>query len=101
MANPHSEWYKQAKPGEWCNHDTRCPEAEPNGNCDRCDTIDGRFIGAVNEYASTCDGPCAELTMHESLAMDPVTQLGYCEECIPKLPLEIQARLDKKFLSQF
>ncbi len=45
------------------------------------DSIDGRYLGAVNEYASTCDG-CAELALHESMIMDPETQLGYCESCV-------------------
>lgn len=49
----------------------------------------------VNEYASTCDGPCAELTHHDLLAMDSETQLGYCEDCIPELPREIRNRLEK------
>ena len=44
------------------------------------DEIDGRFVDVVNEYASTCDG-CGELTMHESMAMDNETQLGYCKDC--------------------
>jgi len=45
-----------------------------------CDTIDGRWIEAVSEYASTCDG-CGELAMHADLEMDEATQLGYCEKC--------------------
>ena len=48
--------------------------------CDREDEIDGRFIDAVAEYASTCDG-CGELTHHDFLTMDDETQLGYCEVC--------------------
>ncbi|MFA6447718.1 MAG: hypothetical protein WCW31_05745 [Patescibacteria group bacterium] len=46
--------------------------------CDDC--IDGRFIDAVSEYASTCDG-CGELTHHDLMVMDPKTQLGYCKPC--------------------
>jgi hypothetical protein len=87
-------WFDQAELGEECVGDTRCPDCEPNGNCDSCDTIDGRFMEAVNEYASTCDW-CAELTMHVMMRMDPETQLGYCEECVPKLPAEIRNRLEK------
>jgi hypothetical protein len=61
---------------------------------DEEDTVDGRYIGAVSEYASTCDGPCMELTHHDALTMDPVTQLGYCEDCIKNLPPEITTRLE-------
>ncbi len=46
------------------------------------DTIDGRYLPAVNCYASTCDG-CGELTMHETMWMDIRTQLGYCPRCTP------------------
>lgn len=47
---------------------------------DREDEIDGRFIDAVAEYASTCD-LCAELTSHDELTGDKETQLGYCDNC--------------------
>src|SRR5690349_16948001 len=86
-----SDWFQSAKLGDECTYETRCAACEPNGNCDKCDTIDGRFMEAVNEYASTCDW-CSELTMHESMVMDSETQLGYCEECVPKLPDEIRNR---------
>lgn len=92
-----SLWYKEAKLGNDCTLDTRCPYAQKDGTCDNCDTVDGRWISAVSEYASTCDGPCAELTHHDDLAMDPVTQLGYCRDCIPLLPKEFQDRLERKF----
>lgn len=46
--------------------------------CDDC--IDGRWLGAICDYASTCDG-CGELTHHDYMHMDPETQLGYCDEC--------------------
>jgi hypothetical protein len=46
----------------------------------------------VNEYASTCDW-CGELTSHEEMEMDPITQLGYCPNCIKELPAEIRGRL--------
>jgi formylmethanofuran dehydrogenase subunit E len=56
------------------------------------DEDDGRWIEAVSEYASTCDG-CGELTMHENLEMNEVTQLGYCNECIKG---EVKRRLTWK-----
>jgi hypothetical protein len=74
------DWYKKATLSNFCSHDTRCASAEPDGNCDCCDTIDGRWITAVNEYASTCD-LCGELTSHDAMEMDEETQLGYCESC--------------------
>jgi hypothetical protein len=80
---PSNEWYRQTKLGKECNHDTHCENCKPNGDCDSCDTIDGRWIEAVNQYASTCDG-CGELTMHITMTMDKKTQLGYCEKCQAK-----------------
>lgn len=62
---------------------------------DADDEVDGRWIGAVCEYASTCDGPCAELTSHAEMRADPVTQLGYCWQCVPLLDPEIQNRLEE------
>lgn len=60
-----------------CNQ-ADCPDWKPGKKeCDDC--ADGRFIGAVCEYASTCDG-CGELTSHEEMEMDE-NQLGYCEKC--------------------
>jgi len=44
------------------------------------DEVDKRFIGAVSEYASTCDY-CSELSMHESMIIHDETQLGLCENC--------------------
>lgn len=65
-----------------------CPECHGEGDCDYCDSIDGRWIEAVNEYASTCDG-CGELTHHDYQLFDPSVwpevQLSYCEECRPDL----------------
>ncbi|MFZ2225814.1 MAG: hypothetical protein WA064_00120 [Candidatus Moraniibacteriota bacterium] len=56
-----------------------CPSWESGREeCDDC--VEGRDIGVVCEYASTCDG-CGELFSHEELEMDPETYLGYCEEC--------------------
>lgn len=89
-----SSWFEEAKLSDRCTSGdvpTRCPNCKPNGDCDSCDTIDGRWIQAVCEYASTCDG-CGELTMHEHMAMDPKTQLGYCEVCALKQPAEVRAR---------
>jgi hypothetical protein len=87
-----SDWYKETKLGDGCGFDTHCENCDPNGDCDNCFTIDGRNVEAVCGYASTCDG-CGELTSHEQMQMDPETQLGYCEECVPKLPAEIRNRL--------
>lgn len=77
-----SEWFKQAQLCEirGCCGDYRCPDCKPDGDCDPCRTIDGRWICAVSDYASTCDG-CGELTMHEEMEMDEETQLGYCQQC--------------------
>ena len=66
----------------------------PNEVEDREDEVDGRWIEAVAEYASTCDGPCAELTMHTELRMDPITQLGYCYSCVSLLDVEVRDRLE-------
>jgi hypothetical protein len=63
---------------------------------DEDEEVDGRYMGAVCEYASTCDGPCAELTSHTEMRMDPITQLGYCDICVWGLPKEIRDRLDDK-----
>jgi len=62
-----------------------CVLYEPDKEeCDDC--VDGRFIGAVCEYASTCDG-CGELTSHDLMTMDEKTQLGYCEKCAARMGL--------------
>lgn len=55
--------------------ESECPQG---GDCDTC--CEGRYMEAVNEYASTCDG-CGELYSHEDLEMNEKTQLGYCENC--------------------
>lgn len=47
------------------------------------DSIGGRWLEAVCEYASTCDG-CQELSTHDDMVMDANTQLGYCSECVEK-----------------
>jgi hypothetical protein len=85
-------WYEETVLGDECCFDTHCAKCDPSGGCDSCDTVDGRFIGAVCEYASTCDW-CHELTSHEHLAMDPDTQLGYCPTCIPLIPADIRSRI--------
>lgn len=87
-------WFGGAKLGEECTFDTRCRACKPNGDCDSCNTIDGRNIEAVSEYASTCDW-CSELTHHDLMEMDPKTQLGYCGGCLHKLPKEIRARIKR------
>lgn len=97
MQETVTSWYDDTKLGEFCGLYTHCEQCRSNGDCDACNTIDGRFIEAVCEYASTCDGECMELTHHDLLCMDPVTQLGYCQSCIPKLPKDIQDRLEKKW----
>jgi hypothetical protein len=89
-------WFKETTMGKECTYDTHCSYCKPDGDCDSCNTVDGRWIEEVCEYASTCDGPCMELTHHDLLCMDPVTQLGYCSLCIPKLPKEIRNRLQNK-----
>lgn len=95
MTTEISDWYTSARLGEECTPDTRCECATSDGDCEHCGTIDGRFMEAVNEYASTCDGECMELTHHELLRMDPDTQLAYCDVCFLTLPLEIKARIEK------
>lgn len=89
-----SSWYEQSILGDGCGVNTHCEHCEPNGDCDICGTMDGRDMECVNEYASTCDGPCAELTHHDYLTMDTKTQLGYCDDCIPGLSQEIKDRLE-------
>jgi len=60
-----------------CNQED-CPDWERGKEeCEDC--VDGRFIGAVCEYASTCDG-CGDLTPHDEMSMDE-NQLGHCEKC--------------------
>ena len=73
-------WYESAWPGERCGSDTRCEACQPDGVCDACDTIDGRWVDAVAEYAQTCDG-CGDLTMNENLTEDGSTRLSYCQKC--------------------
>lgn len=59
-----------------------CEYCNGVGYCDHCDAIDGRWIEAVCEYASTCD-VCGELTHHDLLtACEEGCQLGTCESCI-------------------
>lgn len=88
-------WHELTTLGEHCNFyaDTHCSMCEPDGTCDRCNTVEGRDIELVSEYASTCDW-CADLTHHDNLTMDLVTQLGYCPKCLPKLPAHITVNLD-------
>ena len=76
-------WFEKAEPGKECTPNARCENAETNGNCDYCRTMDGRGIEEINCYASTCDC-CGELTMHEEMEMNEENQLGTCEVCIAK-----------------
>lgn len=89
-----SSWYEESTLSDVCSMYTHCERCEPDGNCDICGTMDGRDMECVNEYASTCDGPCAELTHHHYLTMDIKTQLGYCDDCIPGLSQEIKDCLE-------
>ncbi len=79
-----NKWFQNAIIGEYCCWDTKCEKCKPSGFCDYCDTMYGRWLPAVNEYASSCDD-CGEMTMHESMVMDKKTQLGYCISCAPKM----------------
>lgn len=74
-------WYEESTLGDECCGDMRCPDCRPDGWCDSCDTIDGRWCDAVFCYASTCDW-CGELTSHPHEATNPRTQLGYCWRCV-------------------
>lgn len=58
-----------------------CKKCKYEFRKDDDDEVDGRWLEAVNEYASTCDG-CGELTHHDNQTMDKETQLGYCPECM-------------------
>ncbi len=94
-----SPWYAATKLGKTrlgfdCCSDTHCEYCAPTGDCHVCGTVDGRFVDAVSEYASTCDGHCMQLTLNALKQRDPVTQLAYCEKCIPKLPKEIRDILE-------
>ncbi len=91
-----SVWYLRTKltnnPYIACSDYTHCKDCKPSGECYACDTIDGRWVDAVNCYASTCDG-CGELCHHDRQVMDPETQLGYCPNCIPELPPDVRERV--------
>jgi hypothetical protein len=85
MARWQRPWYASTPLGEFCSYDSHCADCKPDGDCDPCRTIDGRFIDEVNCYASTCD-LCAELTSHELMTADE-DNLGYCESCATTLGL--------------
>lgn len=88
------DWYQRTKLGKYCGYDTHCSECDSNGSCDICDTIDGRWIEAVNEYASTCDW-CGEMCMHSMQHFDPITELGYCDTCYHNcLPESLKAQVE-------
>lgn len=94
-------WYNQANLGDECDRETRCPDAEMNGNCDTCESIDGRWITAVNDYASTCDY-CSEPAMHESMLMHEKTQMGLCEDCRRKgITLRVFDVTKKQFIKEW
>lgn len=79
-----SDWYKHSTLSDECNYDTHCRDCDQHGVCHTCDTIDGRFVDAVADYASTCDG-CGELFNNDCQTTDEKTDLGYCHECWKKL----------------
>ena len=83
-----SVWYETTELSDHygCDGEHHCSSCEPDGNCESCDTIDGRFMEEVNTYASTCDW-CGELTCHDTMKMDEDTQLGACEVCVEKFDL--------------
>jgi len=67
-----------------------CSQANADGSCDVCDTIDGRGVEAVAEYASTCD-TCGELCMHVLLRdRCDGSQLGDCPACRKKQADELR-----------
>lgn len=78
-------WYEDAKLGIGCsNPPTRCPDCQPDGFCESCDSFEGRWIESICEYASTCDG-CHELVHHDLQRTEGDSQLGYCANCRPDL----------------
>lgn len=104
-----STWYKNTILTDACTPETHCIDCEPDGLCEPCDTVEGVYAGSntlaglggspigtsgVFGYASTCDGPCMELTATQSLSMDPQTQLGYCDSCLDELNPEIRERIE-------
>ena len=76
-------WYEKTLLGDSCDHKNHCDRCEPSGVCDICDTVDGRWISAVSDYASTCDY-CGELSSHSLMTMHEPTQLGLCDLCVSK-----------------
>ncbi len=94
MCEYSSSWFEDVNLGEYCSPDTRCPFCNDNGDCDMCGTINGRWMEAVNNHTSTCDG-CSGPCTHELMRMDPVTDLSYCPECVHHLPHEVIFRLLK------
>ncbi len=93
---PLMTWYETTIVGEYCAFDMHCVHCQPDGWCDVCDTIDGRWWGAVCEYASTCD-ECHELTHNDLFSfVDRETQLGMCDICFKKLSKKQQKKLLKR-----
>ncbi len=81
--------------GRDCTPTTHCASCKPDGSCDYCETIEGRFMEAVNEYASTCDY-CGDLCSHDLFEfLDERTQLGACGHCLQEIGLvALQAWVD-------
>lgn len=97
MENEKSVWFKNTELGSECFQETHCSDCNPNGVCDTCDTIDGRYTESLSDYASTCD-ECGNLTPHESMVVDPETQLGYCERCFnSRIPQNVIDRIFDDF----
>ena len=85
----NNHWYLNTKLGEECDNEYHCEDCEPLGICETCDTVDGRWIQAVSDYASTCDY-CQELTSHCLMEMHEETQLGLCDNCRGKgIPIDV------------
>ena len=47
-----SGWFKKTRLGKECHSETHCKACKPNGDCDTCWTIDGRYMPEVNNYAA-------------------------------------------------
>ena len=92
-----SGWFRGTRLGDMCTSETHCKSCKSDGDCDQCWTIDGRDMEVVSDYASTCDW-CGELKLHENQEMDPQTQLGYCSDCLPKIPPDVRKRIKEASL---
>lgn len=105
-----SKWYKNTTLGSKCTKETHCVDCDLDGLCEPCDTVEGVYAGSntlaglggspvgasgVFAHASTCDGPCMELTSNQLLNMDPQTQLAYCDGCLEDVNPEIRKRIEE------